>query len=343
MADNLKLISASSVEPKEITWLWYPFIPIGKVTIIQGDPGDGKSTFMLTLAALMTKGEPFPFSGSDYTEPKNVIYQTSEDDADDTVVPRFLKAGGNPDYLTFIDESDKAITFADERIAEAIKEKDAKLLILDPLSSYIGDCSLNQANEVRPRFNYLIRTARENDCAIVIVDHMNKSSQSKAIYRTPGSIDVVGAARSSLIIGRDSEEDDKRILVQQKANLAPTGHAISFSISEDGIVFLEEMRMTADELLAGEIAQRGRPAVKMEEAIGLMMDMLSDGNPVPAADCRRVLAEAGYMPGTITRAKAMAGIESHKEGDKWYWSMPARSQEINKSIGRTPREDFEDF
>ena len=135
MTDELKLISASSIKPREVEWLWYPFIPKGKVTIVQGDPGDGKSTFMLTLAAMMTAGHPFPF-GKEDAEPAHVIYQTSEDDADDTVVPRFLKAGGNPEMLTFIDESDKSITFADERIAEAIKKTNAKMLILDPLSAY---------------------------------------------------------------------------------------------------------------------------------------------------------------------------------------------------------------
>ena len=326
---DLKLITASEIEPREIVWLWYPFIPVGKVTILQGDPGDGKSTFMLELAARMTSGRPLPFAREEVTGPNRVIYQTSEDDADDTVVPRFLKAGGDPSYLTFIDESDRAITFADGRIAEAIKKTDAKMLVLDPLSSYIGDCSLNQANEVRPRFNYLIRTARENNCAIVIVDHMNKASQSKAIYRTPGTIDVVGAARSSLIIGRHPEKDDVRILVQQKSNLAPTGHAISFSVGEEGITFLEEMKMTADELLQSSAGQIGRPAIKTEEAASFMKEMLSDGELHPAADCKDELIKAGYQQGTITRAKALAEIDSIKVGDKWYWQDSARNQEVN--------------
>ena len=345
--NDLRLISASEIEPKEVRWLWYPFIPIGKVTIIQGDPGDGKSTFMLTLAALMTKGKPFPFSGEELMEPMNVIYQTTEDDQDDTVLPRFLKAGGDPNYLTFIDESERAITFADDRIAEAIKKMDAKLLILDPLSAYIGDCSLNQANEVRPRFNYLIKTARERDCAIVIVDHMNKASQSKAIYRTPGTIDVVGAARSSLIIGRHPEEEDMRVMVQQKSNLAPTGHAITFSIGEEGITFLEETKMTADELLSSLPGQIGRPAVKLEEAISLLEEMLKDGQKIAASECMDALNKAGIKRGTIMQAKKQAGITSHREDDKWVWSMPARNQEFNNSLVRKSNDsseiEFDDF
>ena len=96
------------------------------------------------------------------------------------------------------------------------------MLILDPLSSYIGDCQINAANEVRPRFNCLIRIAKETGCAIVIINHLNKMFGTKAIYRTPGSIDIVGAVRSALLIGRNGDNEDERILVQQKANLAPT-------------------------------------------------------------------------------------------------------------------------
>ena len=343
----LKLISAESIEPKEVKWLWYPFIPIGKVTIVQGDPGDGKSTFMLKLAALMTKGEPFPFTEDESSDPKHVIYQTTEDDADDTVVPRFLNAGGDPKHLTFIDESEKAVTFADERIAEAIKETGAKMLVLDPLSSYIGDCALNQANEVRPRFNYLIKTARENECAIVIVDHMNKASQTKAIYRTPGTIDVVGAARSTLIIGRDPEYDDRRILVQQKANLAPTGNAIVFSVDGNGVEFLEEKFMTADELLATIPGQPGRPAEKMEAAVLMIEEMLKDGEPIASSECMEKLLKAGFRRGTIMQAKKQAGVDSTKVGGQWFWSMPARNQEFNnpslRSADGETNIEFDDF
>ena len=151
--DNVKLelIKASDIEPREVKWLWYPFIPAGKVTLLQGDPGDGKSTFILTIAAMLTRGEALPFTECEFPpEPMNVLYQTSEDDADDTVVPRFIRAEGVGERLHFIDESKTCVTFDDARIRKAIEETNAKLLVLDPLSSYIGNCSMNAANEVRP-------------------------------------------------------------------------------------------------------------------------------------------------------------------------------------------------
>ena len=98
----LEVIKASEIEPKEVKWLWYPYIPFGKVTLLQGDPGDGKSKLMLSIAALLSKGEPLPFTETEETEPMTIIYQTTEDDADDTVVPRFNSAGGNGENLIFI-------------------------------------------------------------------------------------------------------------------------------------------------------------------------------------------------------------------------------------------------
>lgn len=111
VAVPLEIVKASDIEPKEVKWLWYPYIPFGKVTLLQGDPGDGKSKFMLSLAALLSKGEHLPFADEEEREPITIIYQTTEDDADDTVVPRFNSAGGNGDNLNEIDSmGQKTIT-----------------------------------------------------------------------------------------------------------------------------------------------------------------------------------------------------------------------------------------
>lgn len=119
---KLELIKASDVEIKEVEWLWYPYIPYGKVTVLQGDSGDGKSTFVLNLAAMLSRGEPMPFTDGSGQEPVNIIYQSSEDDADDTIVPRFVKAGGDPNRLIFISEKEKYLSFSDERLLEAVRK-----------------------------------------------------------------------------------------------------------------------------------------------------------------------------------------------------------------------------
>lgn len=117
----LELVSAKDVKVRPVKWLWPFLIPKGKITLLQGDPGDGKSTFMLTLAAYMTRGDPLPFT--DYEEPPEpikVIYQSTEDDYDDTIIPRFIQAGGNLDNLIFINEEVQHLTFEDPRLLQAI-------------------------------------------------------------------------------------------------------------------------------------------------------------------------------------------------------------------------------
>ena len=123
--DELKIISDIEIESKEVSWLWYPYIPFGKVTIVQGDPGEGKSTFVLNLAAMLTRGGTLLYAEEEL-QPMNVIYQNTEDDAEDTVIPRFMKADGDLNRIFFIDEKDKALTFSDNRIAETIRRTKAR-------------------------------------------------------------------------------------------------------------------------------------------------------------------------------------------------------------------------
>ena len=320
----LEIVRASDIEPKEVKWLWYPYIPFGKVTLLQGDPGDGKSKFMLSLAALLSKGEALPFSDEEEREPITIIYQTTEDDADDTVVPRFNSAGGNGDNLIFIKEDMKSLSFGDNRIREAIEKYNAKLLILDPMSSYIGEsCSMNNANETRAEFNHLIAVAKETGCAIVIIAHMNKMKDSNPLYRTNGSIDIAGAARSILAIIRtaNKEAPAERYLVQVKSNLAPTGSAILFEVAESGVNFVSEMEMTAEEAFSSLAPKMGRPSETELRAKDFILEMLQDGEML-ANDCEAKLEEAGFKKSTIKKAKKKAGVVSHKKGFLWYWSLP---------------------
>ena len=195
---ELKMIRMSEVQSQEIEWLWYPFIPYGKLTIIQGDPGDGKTTMVLNLAAKLSKGEALD-KNMKVTEPVNVIYQTAEDGLADTVKPRLELAGADCERIIVIDESDKSLSMVDERLEEAIVRTGARLLILDPIQAYLGGgMDMNRANEARDMTKKLGALAEKTKCAIILIGHMNKASGNKAAYRGMGSIDFFRSGKKCI-------------------------------------------------------------------------------------------------------------------------------------------------
>ncbi len=325
---ELELVKASDITPKSVEWLRYPYIPFGKVTLLQGDPGDGKSQLMLALSAHASKGKAFPFADEEPHEPMTVIYQTTEDDADDTVVPRFIASDGDRDKLLFIREDEKSLTFDDNRIRSATEKSGARLLILDPLSSYIGDgCSLNAANEMRSKFNHLIAVAKDTGCAVVVIAHMNKMKETSPLYRTSGSIDIAGVARSILAITRtpNKENPNERVMVQVKSNLAPTGSAILFEVVEKGIRFIDEIEMTAEQAFTSVAPKIGRPSAECEAATAFISDLMKAGK-LPATACEKFLQDKGFKKSTVKKAKKNAGVVSVKEGMIWYWTLPTADQ-----------------
>jgi len=248
---ELKMIRMSDVQSQEIEWLWYPFIPYGKLTIVQGDPGDGKTTLILNIAAKLSKGEGLE-DGMEVTEPIKVIYQTAEDGLADTVKPRLENAGAECENILVIDESDKLLSMVDERLEEALEKTHAKMLILDPIQAYLGSgMDMNRANEARDMTKRLGALAEKYKCAIVLIGHMNKAAGNKAAYRGMGSIDFFAVARSVLLVGRVEGEPNLRAVVQIKNNLAEFGHPKAFSLSENGFSWLGDYEITADEVLGG--------------------------------------------------------------------------------------------
>ena len=221
---ELQMIKMSEIQSQEVAWLWFPFIPYGKLTIVQGDPGDGKTTLVLNIAAKLSKGEGLD-SKMKLTEPLNVIYQSAEDGLADTVKPRLETAGANCENISVIDESIKSLSMIDERLEEAVIRTKAKLLILDPIQAYLGGgMDMNRANEARDMTKKLATLAEKYQCAIVLVGHMNKAAGNKAAYRGMGSIDFFAVARSVLLVGRVEGEANIRAVVQIKNNLAAFGH-----------------------------------------------------------------------------------------------------------------------
>ena len=202
---------------------------------------------VLSLAALLSKGESLPFEEA-AREPINILYQTSEDGIADTIKPRLESAGANCARIKIINEEKRALTFDDPRLEQSILRENAQLLILDPLSAYIGPTvSMNQANEVRGAFRSLYAMAQRTKCAVLIVAHMNKMIGISALYRTSGSIDIAGAVRSILTVTRYQRSPTQRVLVPVKSNLAAAGPALLFELS-DHVEWLRQLDEDAESL-----------------------------------------------------------------------------------------------
>lgn len=314
---ELKMIRMSEVQSQEIEWLWYPFIPYGKLTIIQGDPGDGKTTLVLNVAAKLSKGEVLD-KNMEATEPINIIYQTAEDGLADTVKPRLELAGADCEKIIVIDESDKSLSMADERLEEAIVRTGARLLILDPIQAYLGGgMDMNRANEARDMTKKLGALAEKTKCAIILIGHMNKASGNKAAYRGMGSIDFFAVARSVLLVGRVEGEPDIRAVVQIKNNLAALGHPKAFALSEDGFQWLGDYEITAEEVLGG-IAPK---ANKMEQTKQMLRELAKTQNMVLSNVIFDRADESGISKRTLENAKKDMGIRAKKINNSWYWDL----------------------
>ena len=314
---ELKMIRMSEVQSQEIEWLWYPFIPYGKLTIIQGDPGDGKTTMVLNLAAKLSKGEALD-KNMKVTEPVNVIYQTAEDGLADTVKPRLELAGADCERIIVIDESDKSLSMVDERLEEAIVRTGARLLILDPIQAYLGGgMDMNRANEARDMTKKLGALAEKTKCAIILIGHMNKASGNKAAYRGMGSIDFFAVARSVLLVGRVEGESNTRAVVQIKNNLAAFGHPKAFALSEEGFQWIGDYEITVDEVLGG-IAPK---ANKMEQAKQMLRELAETQNAVLSNEIFDRADELGISKRTLENAKKELGIRARKINNAWYWEL----------------------
>lgn len=315
MNDQFSLKFYEDIKSERIDWLWYPYIPFGKITIIQGDPGEGKTSIILSVISALSNGERLPFSNNCFLATS--IYQNAEDDNYDTIKPRLEKLKANCRNVCFIENGD-GINFDDsERIKEAILKANAKLLVLDPMQAFVGDgVDMNRANVIRPRLSKIKKVAEETGCAIVLIGHMNKNSTSKSTYRGLGSIDIFAAARSVLVVGRLDKESNIRAFAQLKNNLTAKGKTLFFKLEKGTVEWLSECDLTADEILSGNIPTEN----KMYQAEEFLQRRLFN-EPVSVQLLFSEVEELGISIRTLKRAKANLPICSVKKNGCWYWKI----------------------
>jgi RecA-family ATPase len=348
----------SDVQPEPVRWLWPGRIPLGKVTADDGDPGLGKSTTMLDLAARASRGLPMPDgSRGDLSGPAGAVILSAEDGLADTIRPRLDAAGADAARvvaLTHVTDAggDRLPTLADIAVLRAaVEQAEAKLVIIDPFMAYLpGEVNSYRDQDVRRVLARLGQLAEETGAAIVIIRHLTKGGAANPLYRGGGSIGIIGAARSALLVAKDPDDPDgpRRILAIAKGNLAAPVPSLAYRLqaAENGsvrVVWEGETAHTAASLLAAaNETPEDRDAGS--DAAGFLREALREGER-PAEDVLREARKAGVAEATLKRAKKRVGVLVRKEGfgsaGRWLWSLgaaDAAAKGIKEGLSGSSRE-----
>lgn len=346
---------ASDITPEPIEWLWPSRIAIGKQTMIVGEPGLGKSQLTAFMAAAITTTGQWPCNEG-HAPLGSIIILSAEDDAADTIRPRLDAAGADVTRVLIVsavrsDNGKGRHTFnlqadLDLLEKEIIKARDVRLVIIDPISSYLGKTDSHKNSEVRGVLEPVSEMAARLRVAVVSVTHKPKGKGNSAINSAIGSIGFTGVARSAFMVEKDPDDEDRRLFLQIKNNIAKDPGGLAFRIGQQlfpgGIIgsaiFWDSERVscTADEILAANETASERPAQK--EAENFLRDILKDG-PRPAKDVEGEAKEAGISWRTVNRAKKTLGVVAERKAEsgdglgrsgRWYWSLPDGSNSASK-------------
>lgn len=330
------LVNLADVEPEDVDFFWKPYIPKGKLTILEGDPGLGKTFLALNLCAAITNGWPLP--GQDgkpefVTEPSTVLFMTAEDGLADTIVPRLEKMGADRSKVYCLtgwreteEGEEKAFTLKDiPALREALEQVRPALVVIDPLQGYLGPVDMHRANETRPLLSGLGKLAEEYNCAVIAIRHLSKTGGGKAIYRGLGSIDFTAAARSVLLVGENPSTGEKAV-VHTKSSCAERGVTQGFTITElDGFMWAGVSSCTAEDLLAiPEKDEKETESPALEEAVEFFLGILEGGEKIPCKEIREKWKEVGITDKTARRAREKLGIKFlyGKNGKPNCWYLP---------------------
>lgn len=336
----------SDVEAEDVRWLWNPYIPRRKITMLEGDPGVGKTWVALTVAAVVSQGWPWPEGGATRL-PGDVLYLSAEDGIADTLKPRLMAAGADPkrvhaltghmrvDPETGEEVEEGGVTLADvDVIGDALDRFQPSLVVIDPIQGYLGaKTDMHRANEVRPLMSLLARWAEQYDMAVLILRHLAKSPATRGLYRGLGSIDFAAAARSVLLAGEDPETHE-RAVVHMKSSLAAAGPSLGFTIDASGFLWSGVSEATAGSLLRPEAVEHERSA--RDEAREWLEEMLEDGER-QVDELKEQVRAAGLSWRTVERAKQDAGVRSVKSSGNgpWVWRIE-KLQKTKTANGGAP-------
>jgi len=323
-SSTVVLTPYSKINPECVDWLWQDRIAIGKLTIVSGDPGLGKTFILLDIAARISTSREFPDGAK--CDWGKVIILTAEDGAGDTIRPRLDAMNTNVDHVFHFEgisngTDDLDFFQLDQHIAvlsSAIKElENVRLVVIDPITAYMGKCDSHNNTDVRRVLAPLARLAEEQHIAVVGISHLTKASaQSKAIYRTMGSLAFVAAARAAWGVVKDPEDEIRRLFLPIKNNLAESS-GLAYRIVDSRVEWEPDpVTVSIDDL--DDAGADERPKAEAKE---WLLTMLENG-PVPAADILKAAKRDGIAKRTLERAKKELGVNSEQTTDGWQWFPP---------------------
>jgi putative DNA primase/helicase len=320
----LKIVRMADVQPEQVRWLWHPYIALGKLTFLEGDPGLGKSWLTCAFACAVTRGCGLP--NAEPFEPGFVLMLSAEDGLGDTLRPRLDAVGADTACVFALAEP---LTFDDAgllRLEAAIIEHKPDLVVIDPLFAFTGGkVDIHRANECRAITSRLAAIAERHGCAILAVRHLAKArGGGHALNAGIGSIDFAAAARSVLLVGRDPEDEQKRALVQTKNNLAPCGEAVGYKLEAGHFFWTGESDLTAGRILSVVSNDEERSA--LTEAVDFLRAALSGGER-EVDDVKAEARRAGIAEATLRRARERLSIKASRQGipgtrQRFVWCLP---------------------
>ncbi len=323
-ATALRVVNMADVAPETVTWLWHPYIPKGKLTLIEGDGGIGKSWLSCAIACAVSNGRGLP--NSEPFEAGNVLMLSAEDGLGDTLRPRLDAVGADVSRIYALAEPLTLDAAGLLRLEAAIIEHAPQLVIVDPLFAFTGGkVDIHRANEARAVTAPIAAMAERHGCAIVAVRHLNKArGGGNAGNAGIGSVDFYAAARSVLLVGKDPDDESKRALVQIKNNLAPHGKPQGYKLEAGAFFWTGESTLTAGRILSLNSDENERSA--QDEAVEFLRDALADGER-DVAEVTKEARQYGVADKTLRRAREQLGIRARRVGavgskQKFYWALP---------------------
>lgn len=315
-----------------VNWLWYPYIPRGRLTSIEGDPGVGKSWLISAIAAAVSTGTPLPGArAEDQKGPGKVMMLSGEDGHSDTLKPRLHACGANMGNIHFPAKNGKPAKFTlDAKGAAWLNENMAKLsaavVFIDPVQLFMGSkVDMNRANEVREFMDSLHQAAEKTDCAVILVRHFNKGGNSTKLYKGLGSIDFAASLRSILQV--ELGANGVRQAHHVKCNNAPEGDTVTYTVSPFAWGPLIPHHTPPSN------AKISRTPRKSEEAQAFIIEYLANG-PRPAVEILQAGEAAGFTAATLNFAKRSVA-KSHKQGrGEWVWELVEEGSDNDPSMGR---------